>query len=81
MWLGTGAVLGAGGVLWVRRRLEQLSERMRSGEITGDVLAVVDRRAESAARRVGRAVEAGREDARRREDQLWRELEVRARAR
>ena len=81
IWLGTGAVLGAGGTLWARRRFEQLSDRMRSGDITADVMAIVDRRLESASHRVKRAVEAGRLDARNREDQLRRELEVRARAR
>lgn len=67
--------------MWARRRVESISKRMRSGELTGDVVAMVDRRAQRAARRVRGAVDAGREEARRREDQLWRELEVRARAR
>jgi len=81
IWVGVGAALGASGTLWARRRVEMLSERMRSGEIAQDVVAIVDRRAHSAARRVLRAVEAGRDGARRREDELRRELEARARAR
>jgi len=74
-------VLGAGGTLWARRRLEQLADRVRSGDVSADVMAIVDRGVESAARRVRRAVETGRQEARLREDQLWRDLEVRARAR
>lgn len=81
VWLSAGAAIGAGGMVWARRRLESLSRRVRSGELTGDVVAVLDRRAQGAAHRVRRAVETGREEARRREGQLWRDLEVRARAR
>jgi len=81
VWFSAGAAIGAGGTVWARRRVESISKRMRSGELTGDVVAMVDRRAQRAARRVRGAVDAGREEARRREDQLWRELEVRARAR
>lgn len=81
VWLSAGAAIGAGGTVWARRRVESFSRRMRSGELTGDVVAILDRRAQGAASRVRRAIETGREEARRREDQLWRELEVRARAR
>jgi hypothetical protein len=81
MWLGVGAALGAGGTLWARRRVEMLSERMRSGTLPGEVAAIADRGARGAARRVLHALEAGRDGARHREDQLWRELEVRTRAR
>ncbi|HUC38063.1 MAG TPA: hypothetical protein VMR97_13190 [Acidimicrobiales bacterium] len=81
VWLSAGVALGAGGTLWARRRLEVVSRRMHSGELTGDVAAIVDRQARRATRRLRRAVEAGRDQAKRREDQLWRELEVSARAR
>ena len=81
MWLGVGAALGAGGTLWARRRLEAVSERVRTGEITGDVVRIVDHRTKMAARRVRRAVDAGRESARRREEQLWRDMETAARDR
>jgi hypothetical protein len=81
MWVGVGAALGAGGTLWARRRVGLLTERMRSGALAGDVAAIADRGARGAARRVQHALEAGRDGARRREDQLWQELEVRARAR
>jgi hypothetical protein len=81
MWVGVGAALGAGGSLWARRRVGLLTERMRSGALAGDVAAIADRGARGAAQRVLHALEAGRDGARRREDQLWQELEVRARAR
>ena len=81
VWLGLGAALGAGGTLWARRRVEMLSERMRSGALAGDVAAIADRAARGAARRVRHAVAAGRDGARQREDELWREFEARARAR
>ena len=81
VWFSAGAAIGAGGSMWARRRVESLSRRVRTGELTGDVVSILDRRAQSAARRFRRAVDAGREEARRREDQLWRDLEMRARAR
>jgi len=54
---------------------------VRSGDVTSHMVAVAKRTAKHGARRVRRAVQAGRDDARQREDQLWQELEVRARAR
>ena len=80
-WLTAGAALGVGGTLWARRRVALVAERVRSGQIAGDVVAIADRRAHNAAHRLRRAVDAGRDDARRREDELWQELEVHARAR
>jgi hypothetical protein len=80
-WLTVGAALGAGGTLWARRRLQLLSERARSGEIAGDLSVILERGAHRAARRVRNAVEGGRDDARLREERLWRELEVRTHAR
>jgi hypothetical protein len=81
IWLGVGAALGAGASVWVRRRVELVAEQVRSGDVTSHMVAVAKRTAKHGARRVRRAVQAGRDDARQREDQLWQELEVRARAR
>jgi hypothetical protein len=81
LWLTTGAVVGAGGTVWARRRLEALSERVRSGDVSADVVSIAKRGAGAGASRVRRAVEAGKLSARRREDELWDELEVRARGR
>jgi hypothetical protein len=72
MWLGAGVVLGAGGTVWSRRRISTLAERARTGEITGDVVRLVDRGARRVRRRMAIAVEAGRVEARRREGELLR---------
>jgi len=81
MWLATGVAIGAGGSIWVRRRVEVVSERLRSGSVGADVASIAGRGARAGASRVLRAVEAGKQSARAREEQLWEELEVRARAR
>lgn len=72
LWLTAGVVLGAGGTVWSRRRVTVLAERARSGEITGDVVRLVDRGARRVQRRLATAVEAGRVEARRREGELLR---------
>jgi len=78
-WLVAGVGIGAGGALWARRRLEVLSERLRSRELPGDIAKVAGRGARAGAQRVRVAVDDGRRSAREREDDLWRGLEVRAR--
>ncbi|MHB8595123.1 MAG: hypothetical protein ACYDB3_12495 [Acidimicrobiales bacterium] len=69
-----GLVLGAGGTLWSRRRLQELSSRARSGRLSGDVLRSVDRRARRVGRSLQGAVHAGRAQARRREEELRHRL-------
>jgi hypothetical protein len=69
-WLVAGGAIGAGGTLWARRRVERLSERVQSGAIIADIGAGVDRGTRAAMRRVQVAVDAGRLEARRREDEL-----------
>jgi hypothetical protein len=76
-----GAALGAGASVWARRRVELVAERMRTQNVRTNVIAIANRGAKRGAQRVRSAVAAGRDDARRREDQLWQELEVRGRAR
>ncbi|HLI73497.1 MAG TPA: hypothetical protein VKU86_06420 [Acidimicrobiales bacterium] len=78
LWLAAGVALGAGGTLWTRRRLEGLSRRIESGTVGADLASLADRSAHAAAHRVRAAVDAGRKAARRREDDLRRELEDRA---
>ncbi|HUY23637.1 MAG TPA: hypothetical protein VMV22_14995 [Acidimicrobiales bacterium] len=79
LWLAAGAALGAGGTLWTRRRLERLSKRVRPGAVAGDLAAAVDRTTKGAADRVRSALDAGRDGARRREDDLWRDIAARER--
>ena len=78
LWLAAGMALGAGGTLWTRRRLERLARRIESGTVGADLASLADRSAQAAAHRVRAAVDAGRAAARRREDDLRRELDERA---
>jgi len=75
-----GAALGAGGTLWTRRRLSRLSRRVRPGAVAGDIVSMVDRTRRGASERVRDALDAGRSGARRREDDLWRDITARDRA-
>jgi hypothetical protein len=77
-WLALGAALGAGGTIWARRRLELLSERLKSRQLSADIVTLAERGARAGASHLRRAVDDGRESARKREDRLWHELEVRA---
>lgn len=76
VWLGTGAALGATGVVWGRRRLEALQQRMRPTRVAQDVAGEVGGRVRGARAHVGRAVAGGRADARQREAQLRDELRL-----
>jgi hypothetical protein len=77
VWLATGAALGAGGSIWARRRIDSLSERLRSGDLTTDMVKVAGKGARAGGSQILRALDAGRDSARQRERQLWEELEVR----
>jgi hypothetical protein len=79
MWLTAGVVLGAGGTVWSRRRLSVLAERARRGQLSGDVLHLVDRGARRVQRHVASAVEAGRLEAHRRRGELMRTMQPRVR--
>jgi len=76
LWFGTGAALGATGTLWARRRVNRLATRLRPGSLAEGVGASVSRRRGEVAGRVRDAMESGRVQARRREDELWRDLRV-----
>jgi hypothetical protein len=80
MWLAAGAALGAGGTIWVRRRLDRLSRRVRPTAVAGDLVSMVDRTRRGAADRVRDAVDTGRTQAQRRQDDLLRDLGTRGRA-
>jgi hypothetical protein len=76
LWLGTGAAIGATGTVWARRRVTRLATRLRPGTMAGDMGAQLSRRTGEVSGRVRAAVESGRWQARRREDELWRDLRV-----
>jgi len=80
MWLAAGALLGAGSTLWTRRRLERLARRVRPTSVAGELGSMVDRTRRSAADKVRDALDTGRVDAQRRQDDLWRDLAPRSRA-
>jgi hypothetical protein len=77
MWLGVGAMAGSGATVWVRRRVERLSERLKPQQMAGGVVTLVDHGARSTADRVRQSVDTGRSAARRRADELRDELDGR----
>ena len=77
LWLAAGMAIGAGATLWTGRQLERLSRRLERGTMGADLASLADRSTHAAARRVRAAVDAGRTAARRREDDLRREIEGR----
>jgi Ni2+-binding GTPase involved in maturation of urease and hydrogenase len=81
MWLGVGAAAGSGATVWLRRRVDRLSRRMKPAQVAGEVVAMVDHSARSTAGRVRQSVDTGRSAARRREFDLRHELEGRDRKR
>jgi len=74
LWFAAGAALGAGGTVWTRRRLERLADRVRPTAVADDIVSMVDRTRRGTAARLRDAVDAGRSGARRREDDLRRQL-------
>ncbi len=74
LWLAAGAALGVGGTVWTRRRLERLSRRVRPAAVAGDLASMVDRTRRQTADRVRDALDTGRKEALRREDDLWHDL-------
>jgi len=77
MWMGVGAVAGGGATVWVRRRLDRLSHRLKPTQIAGGVVTAMDQGARTTAGRVRESVDTGRSAARRRELELLHDLEVR----
>jgi len=77
LWLAAGAALGAGGTVWARRRLERLSRRVRPTALAGEFAWRAERTRRGAADRVRDALDTGRSEARRRQDDLERDLAAR----
>jgi hypothetical protein len=80
LWLAAGAALGVGGSIWTRRRLDRLSRRVRPNAMAGEVVAIVERTRRGAVDRVRDAVDTGRTEAQRRQDDLWHDVSARGRA-
>jgi hypothetical protein len=74
LWLAAGAALGVGATVWSRRRLDRLSRRVRPTAMANELTTILERTRRGAADRVRDAVDTGRTEAQRREDDLWRDL-------
>jgi hypothetical protein len=77
LWLAAGAALGAGGTVWARRRLDRLSRRVRPTALAGELASRAERTRRRGADRVRDALDTGRSEARRRQDDLERDLTAR----
>ena len=77
LWLAAGAALGAGGTVWARRRLDRLSRRVRPTAVAGELASLAERTRRGTADKVRDALDTGRSEARRRQDDLWRDLDAR----
>jgi len=77
-WLVTGAAIGAGSSLWaerrVRRTVQQAAARLQPDALVVEVGRSARQVAGSAGGRVRDAVESGRDEMLRREEELWAEL-------
>lgn len=73
IWMGTGMAVGAGSAFWAKRKVERTVERYLPEQVAD--------RAAATARDLGRTVRAaateGREEMRRREDELKAQVEAR----
>lgn len=73
-WLAVGALGGAAGALWARRRLEEargeLARRLAPSSVASGVVNGVRHKVEGASERVRAAIIEGRDQARRREGEL-----------
>jgi hypothetical protein len=70
-WLATGAALGAGGTLWVEHQVRQRLQAARERLSPQGLAAGARESVQGAADRLRAAVEAGRQERVRREDELW----------
>jgi hypothetical protein len=80
MWLAAGAALGVGGTVWTRRRLDRLSKRVRPTAVATELASMVERTRQGATDRVRDALDTGRSEALRRQDDLWNDLAARGRS-
>jgi hypothetical protein len=80
LWLAAGAALGVGGTMWTRRRLERLSRRVRPTAVATELASIAERTKRGAVHKVRDALDTGRTEAQRRQDDLWHDLSARDRA-
>ncbi len=77
-WLVTGAAMGAGTSLWaerrIRRSVQQAAARLQPEALVAEVGRSARQAAESTGERLKEALSSGRDEMRRREDEIWAEL-------
>jgi hypothetical protein len=77
-WLMTGAAVGVGSTLWaerkVRRTAQEVAARLQPDALVIGVGRSARQAAESAGGRMREAVASGRDEMRRREEELWADL-------
>ncbi len=80
-WLVTGVAMGAGTSLWAERRLrrsvQQAAARLQPDALVAEMGRSARQAAENTGDRVKEALFSGREEMRRREDEIWAELAAR----
>ncbi|HUY64465.1 MAG TPA: hypothetical protein VMV14_08115 [Acidimicrobiales bacterium] len=78
-WMTAGMVVGVGATVWSQRQAAVLTQRARQGRLPGDVARIIDRGSRRVGTRLRLAVDAGRVEARRRQEELHRQLATTAR--
>jgi len=77
MWMGAGVLLGVGGTLWAERRVRKGVQHVVAKVSPDSVAAGARDSARQLGERMRAAVDAGREERARREEELWEEIEGR----
>lgn len=77
MWMAAGVALGVGGTLWAERRVRKGVHQVVAKVSPEHVAAGARDSARQLGERMRAAVDAGREERARREEELWEEIEGR----
>ncbi len=74
LWLAAGVAMGVGGTLWAEQRVRRQVRRLGDAVAPTAVASAVRGAATGTGERVRSAVAVGRQERRRREDELWQDL-------
>lgn len=74
LWLVTGVAVGAGSSLWAERKIKKAAERLQPDALLAEVGRSARSLSDGATGRVRDAVQSGREEMSKREQELWAEL-------
>jgi len=77
MWMGAGVILGVGGTLWAERRVRRGVQQVVAKVSPDSVAAGARDSARQLGERMRAAVDAGRKERARREQELWEQIEGR----